>query len=343
MYSTCIFCHGALGANEAIEHFPVGRRLAFDPERGRLWVVCRRCSRWNLTPLEERWEAIEDCERLFRDTRVRISTDHIGLARLGEGTELVRVGRPQRPEFAAWRYSDQFGRRRRAMMVKAGLGVGVVGAVVAGGVAAGAGIGGFGWMVWRLLEVAVKGSPTRIVAQLDRPTGAGQITVRGKHLPYLRLEPEGADGWSLGVPSGKKQLVYFRDDVAVRTAARLLPQLNRYGGTQDGVRQAVSLIEDVGDPMRYFARAARLSHHAGRLADYGQGAETGRGGAKPLAGLPEPVRLALEMAAHEDQERRAMEGELAILEAAWRDAEEIAKISDDLLLPESVRKYFGRQ
>ena len=30
MYSTCLFCHGDLGKNAAIEHFPVGRRLAFD-------------------------------------------------------------------------------------------------------------------------------------------------------------------------------------------------------------------------------------------------------------------------------------------------------------------------
>jgi hypothetical protein len=37
------------------------------------------------------------------------------------------------------------------------------------------------------------------------------------------------------------------------------------------------------------------------------------------------------MAAHEDTERRALEGELAALEAAWREAEEIAAISDNLL------------
>ena len=30
MYSTCLFCHRPLGANESVEHFPVGRRLAFD-------------------------------------------------------------------------------------------------------------------------------------------------------------------------------------------------------------------------------------------------------------------------------------------------------------------------
>ena len=113
MYRTCLFCSNDLGRNEAVEHFPVGRRLAFDAAKGRLWVVCRRCERWNLTPLEERWEAIEECERAFRATRLRVSTDEIGLARLKEGLELVRIGEPQRPEMAAWRYGDQFGRRRR--------------------------------------------------------------------------------------------------------------------------------------------------------------------------------------------------------------------------------------
>ena len=39
------------------------------------------------------------------------------------------------------------------------------------------------------------------------------------------------------------------------------------------------------------------------------------------------------MAVHEEHERRALEGELAVLETAWRDAEEIAQISDDDLTP----------
>jgi hypothetical protein len=42
------------------------------------------------------------------------------------------------------------------------------------------------------------------------------------------------------------------------------------------------------------------------------------------------VLLALEMASHEDAERRAMEGELAALERAWRDAEEVAAIADGM-------------
>ncbi|MEO8580192.1 MAG: hypothetical protein ABI469_08080, partial [Gemmatimonadales bacterium] len=128
MYSTCLFCHTELGANAAVEHFPVGRRLAFDAAKGRLWVVCRKCERWNLTPVEERWEAIEECERSFLATKLRTSTDQIGLARLNEGLELVRIGKPLRPEFAAWRYGDQFGRRRRKNIFKGA-------AVVAGAVA----------------------------------------------------------------------------------------------------------------------------------------------------------------------------------------------------------------
>lgn len=55
MYATCVYCHGPLGANEVVEHCPVGRKLAFDAARGRLWAVCPRCTRWNLSALEERW------------------------------------------------------------------------------------------------------------------------------------------------------------------------------------------------------------------------------------------------------------------------------------------------
>jgi len=45
MFSTCIHCRKSLGANEAIEALPIGRRIAFDARHGRLWVVCRGCER----------------------------------------------------------------------------------------------------------------------------------------------------------------------------------------------------------------------------------------------------------------------------------------------------------
>ena len=55
-----------------------------------------------------------------------------------------------------------------------------------------------------------------------------------------------------------------------------------------------------------------------------------------LFGLDPVNRLALEMALHEDVERAALQGELGELERAWREAEEIAGIADDLLIPDGV-------
>jgi hypothetical protein len=121
----------------------------------------------------------------------------------------------------------------------------------------------------------------------------------------------------------------------------------------------VSKIDDAGDPDGYFNKVAALAMRTswGRNPDAvedgtsvargGSVAEQlalyltnrsfwGRGavGSEPstlLPRLPLVDRIALEMAANEDAEHRAMQGELAELEAAWRDAEEIAEIADNLL------------
>jgi len=58
--------------------------------------------------------------------------------------------------------------------------------------------------------------------------------------------------------------------------------------------------------------------------------------------MPGSTKLALEMALHEEQERRALEGELWRLERAWEEAEEIAAISDSLLLPAGVGEFIER-
>lgn len=60
-----------------------------------------------------------------------------------------------------------------------------------------------------------------------------------------------------------------------------------------------------------------------------------------LAGLDADLRLAIEMATHEQAERDAMQGELAELEAMWKHAEEIAQIADDLFVPESVDSFIA--
>ncbi len=119
VYSTCLHCTRDLGRNDVLETLPIGRRVAFDAGQGRLWVVCRSCAKWNLVPFDTRLETIDACERIFRDTRTRFSTDHIGLARARDGMDLVRIGAPQRPEFASWRYGAQYKRRRMQTMAMA--------------------------------------------------------------------------------------------------------------------------------------------------------------------------------------------------------------------------------
>jgi hypothetical protein len=54
------------------------------------------------------------------------------------------------------------------------------------------------------------------------------------------------------------------------------------------------------------------------------------------------MRLAFEMAAHEESERIAIEGELAQLESDWKEAEEIASISDNMFLPQSITDFISR-
>jgi hypothetical protein len=58
--------------------------------------------------------------------------------------------------------------------------------------------------------------------------------------------------------------------------------------------------------------------------------------------MPVATRLALEMVTHEESERRALEGELYLLEEAWKQAEEVAAIADDMFLPASVDADLAR-
>jgi hypothetical protein len=335
MYSTCLFCHAPLGANEAIEHFSVGRRLAFDSAKGRLWVVCRTCERWNLSPLEERWEAIEECERRFEGTRMRASTDNIGLAKLSEGIELVRIGAALRPEFAAWRYGDQFGRRRRRTMLQAGLGLGALGAVVAGGIAAGAGIGGFGWMIMQSARFIIDGNPRTVLGTVAADDGE-MIAVRRLHLRRMRWRLDERSGEPTLAIGFKRGLVTLRGEEARRQAGVLIVHANRRGGSRKQVQQAVDRIQIAGSAEALLTASQNL--HPPPLFKKNRGSDN-----TPPFGLIPEQRLALEMALHEEQERRALEGELLALEHAWREAEDIAKIADNLLVPESDEEWLRKQ
>jgi hypothetical protein len=327
MYSTCMFCNRSLGENEVLETFPIGRRLAFDAGRGRLWVVCTRCARWNLSPIEERWEAVEACERLYRETRTRVSTDNIGLARLREGLELVRIGRPVSDEFAAWRYGDQFGRRRRRAIAYGVAGTAVLGAFLVGGAAVG--VAGSGLMSqWgNIINIVVNGR-TRVRIRSDE---GKVLKLKGWDLQRTRLlTPAQAGDWQLEVGRKGKERV-FSGERALGYAGKVMPGINEAGGSPRVVQEAVERIEAAGGPEPFLLTGLPESDMS-----------RGRMRHKP-AGMvnkhPRSTKLALEMALHEEQERRAMEGELWLLEIAWKEAEEIAAISDSLLLPEGTTDF----
>jgi len=345
MFSTCIFCNKPLGRNESIETFPVGERLAFDPARGRLWVVCRSCERWNLSPLEERWEAIEEAERLYRDTRRRVSTENIGLAKLASGTTLVRIGEPQRPEFAAWRYGDQFGRRRNRQLLIAGGGVAALAGIIAGGAAAGVAIGGFGYLWAQAGRFVIHGSPQTVVARV-RTNHNGVVDVRRRHLAESSINPasDGSLELHLRFKNGAES---FTGAEAERVASIILPKVNRFGGKKQEVADAVQQIESAGNSERYLRDASRQAQSLIASMTAGVSERKARSRQQQfnkygLFSLPAPQRLALEMALHEEAERRALEGELAQLELAWKDAEEVAAIADNLLVPASVDEEYKR-
>jgi hypothetical protein len=345
MYRTCIFCSADMGANEALEAFPVGRSIAFDAAKGRLWAVCGRCCRWNLAPLEERWEAVEDAERLFRDSRLRAQSENIGLCKLPDGTRLIRVGEALAGELAAWRYGSQLVRRRRQYII-GGVAVGVAGAAAVGGLFAlqvGGGMMGL-WSVFinaweekqqrkvvHRLPAAV--SPTGREVLIRRwhvqgarlaPADDGQVAL---HVPDVDKEKRKTDGWGRPRFDASSELV-LPPEQARAVLNRAMVVVNKKGASRDRVGDAVRLIEGARSADEYLRQAAT------------RGGVLGKRSGMEKRQLTPVAALALEMALHDEQERRALQGELAGLEAAWRQAEEIAAIADalpDLPASESPR------
>jgi hypothetical protein len=353
VFSTCLFCNGPLGANESIESFPVGRRLAFDAKKGRLWVVCPRCARWNLSPLDERWNAIDQCERAYRSTTLRASTENIGLARLGDGLELVRIGAPLRPEFAAWRYGARFNRRRRRIQLAAGGGIAAataIGIAVAPALAPYLLTGTISVIAFPGLTTVMGAVPMiglvgirdylrddRVIARLAPPAtqrsgrapgfafGREQpLIVRARQMSGSSLELGGDGDATLHVVHDRG-IARYEGTAALQTMSVLVASSNRLGASNQQVRTAVSRIERRGDAAGYLAAVSRLGAARGRvfsmLNSYRQ---------LGALRLDPAERLALEMAMHEETERRALDGELALLAAAWKEAEEIAAIADEL-------------
>jgi hypothetical protein len=329
MYSECVFCESDLGRNDALASLPIGRRIAFDASLGRLWIICPRCARWNLTPIEERWEPIEEAERLFRSTSVRLSTDNIGLARLATEFEVVRIGAPLRPEFAAWRYGAHLRRRHRKALTIA------TGALTVGGIAAGAGLAAGAVSLGLLTQAVVLYNSWRTLRTVIRiPVGDGTIIgLRRPQVWETRVVADGAAEWRIHLRASTphRQVYTFAGADADRIAALLLPRLNPNGAGDRVIQNCVGEIEAAGGSREYLRQLVR---HPPKLR---RGVIDRRPqDGLPLIALPGIPRLAFEMALHEEYERKVLSGELAGLERGWREANEIGSIADNLLLPDDI-------
>jgi hypothetical protein len=337
MFTRCLVCHSPFPPNESLEHFPHGLRIAFDPGKGRLWAVCRECKRWTLAPIEERWEALEELEKLVRDkARLLSQTENIALLR-AERIEIVRVGRANLAEQAWWRYGRELVRRKQTYKSLSVAGAVGVGAAIWGGMA----VGGMSllaaWILWDNIPNKIPDAARWFRFGGDAWRGRSVCPRCGhafRRVSYKRREslillpsenPEDSTSLAYQCPrcgDFREGGLQLRGREAEHTLRRVLAYHHFAGASERQVSDATRLIQEAGTPE---ALTRVLVRNGKRLGDLGQ-----TGG------------FALEIAANESSEQRLLELELAELEAHWKAEEELAAIIDGELTPlpllESLRR-----
>ena len=310
MFRSCAFCNAAFDGDGGPSGLGVGRRLAFDEWRGRLWVVCPRCSRWNLTPFDDRLERIESVARAASQGRIAASTDQVALIRWQQYS-FVRVGKPPRVELATWRYGERLRNRQRdRLKVVVPLTVAAIGLGIAANVAAG---GGFGVIIWNIHRIA-DGIYLRIVGGrkvnlVESPICARCGTVmelRARHVQHARVVPDSHADMAvvLSCPRCRQEGAQLTGADAVQVLRQGLTYLNLSRGGRRKAEDAAREVDVVGGPDQLVRDIARRELTLRTL--------------RPERGL------ALEMAVDE-------RAEVQELERQWREAEEIADIADGTL------------
>jgi hypothetical protein len=339
LFKSCIVCNQPFAANEELEHFSSAARIAFDPDRGRLWAICGSCKRWSLAPIEERWEALEELEKAVTDRgRMLSQTDNVALLRVGR-LEVVRVGRADLTEEAWWRYGRELVERKAKYNKLTFMGTIAAGAAIAGGWAS----GGIGWLgAWFLWENA-----PRRVADAARWLRFGSAAWRGRD----QCESCGHDFRTLHfrdrsqfilTPGEERSMgivvrcpicgeyrgggLHLSGTEGEHVVRRVLAYHHYEGASERRVKSATRLIQEAGTPQDLTRIVIRDGRYLGELKRTG--------------------RFALEIAANEAVEQRLLQLELAELEAVWRREEELAAIVDGELTPlpllDSLRRRASR-
>jgi len=310
MFVSCAFCNASFDGDGGPSGLGVGRRIAFDEWKGRLWVVCPRCSRWNLTPFDDRLERLEAVARAASQGRVAASTDQVALIRW-ERYDFVRVGKPPRVELATWRYGERLrNRQRERMKVVVPLTVAAIGLGIAANVAAG---GGFGMVVWNIHRVAdwiyLRIMGARKVSLVEPPICAhcGNIMqLRARHIQFARLVPDQHAEMAIVVscPHCHTEGAQLTANEATHVLRQGLTYLNLKRGGRRRAEDAAREVDHVGGPDQLVRDIARRELMLRNL--------------RPERGL------ALEMAVDE-------RAEVEELERQWKEAEELADIADGTL------------
>jgi len=326
VYKSCFACGAAFPEGTLVEHVPLGRRLAFDPGRGRLWVVCEACGGWTLAPIEERWEGLDELERAVTPRRgmratLVAKTENVALFRI-QGMSVVRVGATDLVEESQWRYG----------MPTAGTGGGV-------------GASPFAPRPLRLGERLLAAGYVVREGFSGKASPLGRVSAR-RWIRYGDVAWRGhrscaACGHSL------RELTFFRarllilresgDEAFTPDLVLACPRCRdeREGGLHlEGVeaefvlRRVLAHRQDGGIPPGHLRAAANLIELGGGptalsdiLARYG----------RHLGDLPITSAVALRVLATDAYEHRLLALEAAALERRWRREEELAAIVDGVL------------
>ena len=164
--------------------------------------------------------------------------------------------------------------------------------------------------------------------------GGADLVLRSYHLNYAKLGLE-KDGQSLTLqiidpgrtvsfqlqrkgPLGRR--IVLNDRLTRIVLRRILAHVNAPGARAGDLEAALDRIQRVG-------AEGFIQNVAGARSGF---TPPGARGPAGIGTMGAAEALTLEIALNDEDERRAMNGQLAILEAAWREAEGIAAIADRL-------------
>ncbi|MDX1648107.1 MAG: hypothetical protein R3304_13250 [Longimicrobiales bacterium] len=328
LFTRCLFCHAPFPENGMLHRMPRGRKIAYDPVRGRLWAVCHRCHRWNLAPIEEREAALYELERTARDlARPLVTTANVSLLGVGPMT-LVRVGAAGLVEQSWWRYGRELRRRKAAYeSPRSKLSAYTFGLLQYLGDAMGFSDGDvaidwedtpvadvlrwrrFGWAAWHGRETCPYCNSTLRALRYD--------------LGWWVYPIDGADGRiGIGIPCQRcdpwtpDKVYELHGDVAENVLRRLLAYQNIAGASEDRITDAARRIEEAGSAGAFAERVSRQRETLWRLGSTGT--------------------VGLEIALNEAVERRLLQMEARALEFFWKREEELARIIDEELTPRKL-------